>query len=66
MEEILERENLKQALKRVQANQGSPGVDGRTVDQLPDYVREHWSTIREQLLRGTYRPAGQAGRDCKA
>jgi RNA-directed DNA polymerase len=56
MEEILERENLKQALKRVQANQGSPGVDGRTVDQLPDYLREHWSTIREQLLRGTYRP----------
>ncbi len=56
MEEVVERENLKGALKQVKANKGSPGVDGMTVQQLPDYLKEHWPAIREQLLRGTYRP----------
>jgi RNA-directed DNA polymerase len=56
MEEVCERENLKLALHRVLANGGSPGVDGMTVKKLSDYLREHWPSIREQLLRGTYRP----------
>jgi len=56
MEEVCERENCKQALARVKANQGSPGVDGRTVRDLPGYLREHWPVIREQLLSGTYEP----------
>ncbi len=56
MEEIVERENLKEALRRVKANKGAPGVDGITVDQLGDYLKQHWPTIREQLLNGTYIP----------
>ena len=56
MEEILDRENLKKALRRVKANKGSPGVDGMTVDQLEDYLKQHWPAIREQLLNRTYRP----------
>ena len=56
MEEVCERENLKKALERVKANQGSPGIDGMTVDQLPGYLRNHWPTIRGQLLSGVYRP----------
>jgi RNA-directed DNA polymerase len=56
MEEVCERENCKQALKRVKANKGSPGVDGMTVQQLPGFLREHWPAIREQLLSGTYEP----------
>jgi len=56
MEEVCERENLRLALHRVLANGGSPGVDGMTVKKLPDYLREHWPSIRERLLRGTYRP----------
>jgi len=56
MEEILERENLKKALKRVQSNKGAPGIDGMTVDELPDYLREHWPAMKAQLLAGTYRP----------
>ena len=56
MEEICERENLKEALKRVKANKGSPGVDGMTVGELPGYLKEHWPGIREQLLTGAYRP----------
>jgi len=56
MEEVCERENLKQALKRVKANKGGPGVDGMTVQALPGYLREHWPSIRVALLDGTYRP----------
>ena len=38
MEEVCGRENCKQALKRVKANKGSAGVDGMTVQQLPEFT----------------------------
>src|ERR1700677_2787950 len=56
MEEVCERENLKEALRRVKANQGSAGVDGMTVSGISDYLKQHWPAIREQLLNGTYEP----------
>ena len=56
MEEVCERGNLKKALKQVQANKGSPGADGMTVQKLRDYLKKHWPTLREHLLHGTYRP----------
>src|SRR5665811_1642332 len=56
MEEICERENLKQALQQVKANRGSAGVDGMTVGGITDYLKQHWPAIREQLLSGTYEP----------
>src|SRR5215470_16303736 len=56
MEEVCERENCKQALARVKANKGSPGVDGRTVHDLSGYLKQQWPVIREQLLSGTYVP----------
>src|SRR5437867_2370152 len=56
MEEVCERENCWQAYKRVKANKGSPGIDGMTVGELSGYLKQHWPTIREQLLRGTYEP----------
>src|SRR5271157_4391586 len=56
MEEVCERENCKQALARVKANQGSAGVDGMTVNELPEFLKQHWPAIREQLLSGTYKP----------
>jgi RNA-directed DNA polymerase len=56
MEEVCERDNLKEALRRVKANQGSAGVDGMTVGGISDYLKQHWPAIREQLLSGTYKP----------
>jgi RNA-directed DNA polymerase len=56
MEEVCGRENCKQALKRVKANKGRPGVDGMTVHDLPGYLVQHWPAIREQVLSGTYKP----------
>src|SRR6266511_5559133 len=56
MEEICERANLKEALRQVRGNKGGAGVDRMTVDQLGDYLKQHWPDIREQLLNGTYEP----------
>ena len=56
MEEVCELENCKQALHRVKANKGSPGVDGMTVDELPAYLKQHELEIGEQLRNGTYQP----------
>jgi len=56
MEEVCGRENCKQALARIKANKGSAGMDGMTVQQLPEYLKQHWPKIREQLLSGTYKP----------
>jgi RNA-directed DNA polymerase len=56
MEEVCERENLKEALRRVKANKGSAGVDGMTIGSITDYLKQHWPAIREQLLNGTYEP----------
>jgi hypothetical protein len=56
MEEVCELENCKQALLRVKGNKGSPGVDGMTVDELPEYLKQHELEIGEQLRSGTYQP----------
>ena len=56
MEEVLRRENLIAAHKRVMRNGGAPGVDGMTVEQLMPFCREHWARIREELLSGRYVP----------
>src|SRR5260370_11173275 len=53
---VVERGNLARALRRVRQNQGSPGIDGMTVDELPTYLQAHWPGIREALLAGTYQP----------
>jgi RNA-directed DNA polymerase len=56
MEEVCERENLRDALHRVRSNKGSPGVDGMTVDALAEHLKKHWPTLQTQLLAGTYQP----------
>src|ERR1700757_1476553 len=56
MEEVCELENCKQAWQRVKANKGSPGVDGMTVDELPEYLKQHGLKIGKQLRSGTYQP----------
>jgi RNA-directed DNA polymerase len=56
MEAVVERENLKTALAQVKRNKGAAGGDRMRVDDLPAYLKEHWPTIRAQLLDGTYKP----------
>jgi len=57
LQAALRRENLLQAFKRVRANKGVAGVDGRDIDDTSRYLAVAWPGIREQLLAGTYRPS---------
>ena len=56
MEAVCERNNLKQALKRVKQNKGSPGIDGMTVENLGAHLKRNCLDIKAQLLSGTYKP----------
>ena len=57
MEQILATDNVKEALDRVVANRGAPGVDGMAVDEAEDYLKSNWRSIRESILSREYRPA---------
>ena len=48
IEEMLERENMMKAYKQVVRNKGSPGIDGMTVEDLKDYLKEHWLQLRDE------------------
>ena len=57
LEQVLSRENMLQAWKRVKANGGAPGIDGMTIARFPAFARQHWERLRSDLKRGTYHPA---------
>lgn len=57
MERVVTPENLKAAWRRVKQNNGSPGVDGMRVEELRDWLIEHWERLRGELLSGTYVPS---------
>ena len=56
MERVVRRPNLQAALKRGRKDKGSPGIDEMTADELPDFLRENWPRLREQLPTGSYQP----------
>jgi len=56
MEEVLTRENMSRAFKRVKENKGVAGVDGMTVEELEPYLKAEWPRIRKELLEGQYKP----------
>lgn len=58
MARVLAPANLKRAYQRVVSNKGAPGADGMTVDELADYVKQYWPTLKVRLLAGEYHPQG--------
>ena len=56
LEEILSKENMTMAFKRVVANKGASGVDGITTEEVKGYLDEHWEEIRKQIRRRKYKP----------
>jgi RNA-directed DNA polymerase len=56
MEQICDPKNLVRAYRRVRANKGKPGVDGMTVHELADWLRQNHAALTASLLAGTYRP----------
>ena len=57
MEKVVERDNLKKAIERVENNKGSSGVDNMQVNELRPHLTEHWNRIKQELLDGTYKPS---------
>jgi group II intron reverse transcriptase/maturase len=55
-EQVLEKDNLRQALRQVRRNRGAPGIDGMSVDELPGYLQDHWLRIRDELWNERYWP----------
>ena len=56
MEKILDRDNMNEAFKRVKKNKGSHGIDGLTIDELQEYLRENGEHLRKAILEGNYTP----------
>ena len=56
MELVVAESNVLAAMKRVRRNKGSPGIDGMSVEELPEYMAVNWWRIRQKLLAGSYRP----------
>jgi RNA-directed DNA polymerase len=56
MEEVVAAENMRRAWRQVKANKGAPGIDGMAIEDFPAFARAHWSTIRDRLIDGSYRP----------
>jgi group II intron reverse transcriptase/maturase len=56
LQAALTRENLQRAFKRVRGNKGGAGVEGLDIDQTARQLVTSWPSLREQRLRGTYRP----------
>ena len=57
MDLILSSENMQKAWKQVKSNKGSPGIDGMTIEDFPDYLRKRWDSIKRALQEGYYVPS---------
>ena len=56
LEKILDKKNMNAAYKKVCANKGAGGVDDVTIEELGDYIKENWDSIREQIRKREYKP----------
>lgn len=56
MEQILSRENMTQAYKKVKANKGASGIDRVSMDEVDAYLKEHWDSIKERIQKRKYKP----------
>lgn len=56
LERVLSKENMTKALKRVEANKGSHGIDGMKTDELRRFLFDNWTEIKASILKGTYKP----------
>ena len=57
LEKVLDRDNLNRAFKKVKANKGAPGIDSMTVDDAPEWLKEHKGELLESIRNGKYKPS---------
>ena len=56
MNQILSRENMKMAYKKVKANKGAGGIDGISIEDVNKYLKENWIDIKAKILKRKYKP----------
>ncbi len=56
LEEILSRDNMRLAYKKVKASKGASGIDGITIEEIDDYLKENWVNIRDKIRKRKYKP----------
>ena len=56
MEIVVRRENLEAAVKSVMRNKGAAGIDGMTVFEIEEHIKEYYIPLRNKLLKGSYQP----------
>ena len=56
IDQVVDRNNIELAIKKVKKNKGKPGVDGMTVDELDAHIKKYYSHIVQKLKEGTYKP----------
>lgn len=56
LEEILKDDNIQNAVKRVYSNKGAGGIDGVSVEELNDYMKQNWKRIKEEISKREYKP----------
>jgi len=56
MEEVVGSVNMREAYTRVVKNHGAPGIDGMSVEALGESLKHHWTRVKEELVKGIYRP----------
>ena len=57
LDEVLSKNNIEKAYKRVYQNKGANGVDGVTVYELRDYLDKHFEEIKEKIKTRKYKPS---------
>lgn len=57
IEQILAKNNVREALNRVVNNKGASGIDGMKVEELRGYMNANWTSIKQSILERRYKPA---------
>ncbi|WP_221913022.1 group II intron reverse transcriptase/maturase [Streptococcus halichoeri] len=56
LDNILSRSNMLEAYNQVKTNKGSAGIDGVTIDEIDDYLHQHWRSTKELIKQRKYKP----------
>ena len=56
MEVAVSPKNMEIAMKRVRANNGAPGADGKTVRETIEWMSDHYAEVQAEMMGGYYHP----------
>ncbi|CKH37396.1 reverse transcriptase/maturase%2C group FT II introns [Streptococcus pneumoniae] len=56
LDKILSRDNMLEAYNQVKSNKGSAGIDGMTIEEMDNYLRQNWRLTKELIKQRKYKP----------